>query len=792
MPSNYKYARATAASSLLSGVHDRQRREERGIEKIDLQRARRYGMKEVQANGRIKYTYGGIVFIYCPRMNKAVTSFKSPATSSKKSGTKVTTPILLEKHKFSSSTENKDKERTHADLSRLLVSSESMRAQWRSHSVLVVDMSGSMRSDDVNGARCRSDGVWMALARDYVKNQLKNGARDSKDLISIIVMKEEAETIMYAEPTTWVLYNKLVDMREWDKMRPSGPGYYLPAIGEAESLLTSNANAGCALSLLFFSDGRPSDPARDRPQIVEKIGELASKFGRRLSISCIGMADEAEDFSTLNDMVTEAQQYGAQAKFGKPSLDADSLSNIVSSLASSLTTSVTEMTELKTGKQRLVRMDVIREKINAPDTEGSWKKYNSSTQYISSYWSWNWKEGNRFVEVVDKRCGYCFDPNTVMCPKCKCYFVCGVCYYKDAEFRSHQSRYNNSSSECQQYLQNIRLGKIRHKDLPSYSIAIKDQMFNEGAERIVFKVRYLDSRGEFTGPIMVAKESRFVETQSRSKMEKMDYHRAFMRTQHIATDFAKKFNEALAQVQGLFDSSTQNYLSKLPRIEFIEPLVVELNDNGQEKNVLIEQYLEGDYTKFNNNMGYVEKEVKDLVGKMSNLGLGGGNVNRGFDDGLGAIVEGSEDESEEDSDTDEEQEQEEIFDTKESVPEDGTYSDLKDAYFPQAFSHFTYEKSKKMLMVVDLQGVFTINADGTKKVYKLTDPVIHKRRTNKNFSMRKWNFGRTDRNEKGMQAFFETHKCTDACRLLGLTEVDSGNVCRGYSAGKVNTKGHWE
>ena len=75
--------------------------------------------------------------------------------------------------------------------------------------------------------------------------------------------------------------------------------------------MTSNANAGCALYLLFFSDGRPSDPARDRPQIVEKIGELASKFGRRLSISCIGMADEAEDFSTLNDMVTEAQQYGA-------------------------------------------------------------------------------------------------------------------------------------------------------------------------------------------------------------------------------------------------------------------------------------------------------------------------------------------------------------------------------------------------------------------------------------------------------------------------------------------------
>ena len=85
MPANYKYARETAASTLLSGVHDRQRREERGIEKIDLQRARRYGMKEYQDNGRIKYTYGGVVFIYCPRQNRAVTSWTqwraSPLTS---------------------------------------------------------------------------------------------------------------------------------------------------------------------------------------------------------------------------------------------------------------------------------------------------------------------------------------------------------------------------------------------------------------------------------------------------------------------------------------------------------------------------------------------------------------------------------------------------------------------------------------------------------------------------------------------------------------------------------------
>lgn len=116
-----------------------------------------------------------------------------------------------------------------------------------------------------------------------------------------------------------------------------------------------------------------------------------------------------------------------------------------------------------------------------------------------------------------------------------------------------------------------------------------------------------------------------------------------------------------------------------------------------------------------------------------------------------------------------------LLGSTEAAPYDGNYRDLQDAYFPQAFSHFTYEKSKRQLMVVDLQGVFTRNKDGT-RVYELTDPVIHKRKTNRNRAMRKWSFGRTDRGEKGMKAFFETHQCTDACKLLGLTEVNVENV----------------
>ncbi|KAL7548558.1 hypothetical protein ACHAWF_012911 [Thalassiosira exigua] len=773
MPANRRYARDTVDSTLLSAAHDRQRREERGIQKIDLQRARRYGMKEYQDNGRIRYTYGGVVFIYCPLKNRAVTSWKLTKESSDTSGTKVATPILLDTHDFGSKFVLQEEERIQEELALLMNSSSRTRAKWSSHSVLVVDMSGSMRRDDVNGARCRSDGVWMALARDYVKKPLEERIRSKFDLVSIVVMKDDgAEVIMKHEPTTWVLYNKLVDMREWTTNKPAGHGYYLPAIDEAEKLLTSNANAGCSLSLLFFSDGSPSDHHTERPEIVKRLGELASKFGRRLSIACIGMAEESEDFSTLNDMVTEAKQYGAQASFGKPSLDADSLSNIITSLASSLTTSKTEMTELMTGKAKTVRMDIQREKLNTPDHVGTWKYYMSADEEncVNRFWTWDYRSGGSgFLKILDTRCAYCFVQNGLLmeCPTCKGFYMCRTCHMDQGGFADHRTRHGNRHSQCSAKLAKIRMGKIVRKDLPSWSLAVKEQTFGEGAERIVRKVRFVDNDGDYVGPVMVAKESRFVESHSgNSYQEQMAYHREFMRTQDIASDLAKKFNAALLQAQTHFGQKSQGFLSRLPRIQFIEPMVAELIEDNQEKNVLIEQFLQGEYKKFNSNMGFVEDDVKKLVQRMNNLGLDG-DVSRPFDDGLGAIEEGSEEESEE--------EEEELFDSKEAIPYEGDYTDLQDAYFPQAFSHFTYEKTKRQLMVVDLQGVFTKKNDGT-KVYELTDPVIHKRRHNRNRAMKQWSFGRTDRGENGMKAFFETHKCTHACKLLGLSEVDVNKV----------------
>jgi hypothetical protein len=241
-----------------------------------------------------------------------------------------------------------------------------------------------------------------------------------------------------------------------------------------------------------------------------------------------------------------------------------------------------------------------------------------------------------------------------------------------------------------------------------------------------------------------------------------------MRTQTISADFAKQFNEALGNLHthfGNLRSNTKRYLDNLPRIEFIEPMVVDVKHGSKHKFFLIEKLLDGEYEKFNSNNGYVCREARtdkllyddddddDLIRGMNNLGLG-------------AIEE---DEEEEDSD-DERSEDGDIvanlFDNTESAPIRGSYKlhELKSYHVPQAFSHFSYVKSKRKLIIVDLQGVLTVSQEGKEK-YELTDPVIHRRNRK---AGRSWDFGRTDRGKQGINAFLKTHKCSEMCKLLGL------------------------
>jgi len=72
---------------------------------------------------------------------------------------------------------------------------------------------------------------------------------------------------------------------------------------------------------------------------------------------------------------------------------------------------------------------------------------------------------------------------------------------------------------------------------------------------------------------------------------------------------------------------------------------------------------------------------------------------------------------------------------------------------PQAFSHYTYERSNNLLVVVDIQGVGSF----------YTDPQIH--------SFDGEGFGLGNMGQDGLTKFLKTHNCNDICRLLRLPVV---------------------
>jgi len=74
---------------------------------------------------------------------------------------------------------------------------------------------------------------------------------------------------------------------------------------------------------------------------------------------------------------------------------------------------------------------------------------------------------------------------------------------------------------------------------------------------------------------------------------------------------------------------------------------------------------------------------------------------------------------------------------------------------PHAFSHFTFEKSGRTLVVCDVQGVGDL----------YTDPQIHAIDP-------RLNFGSGNLGRKGLDAFVAAHRCNAICRNLGLTKLN--------------------
>ena len=296
----------------------------------------------------------------------------------------------------------------------------------------------------------------------------------------------------------------------------------------------------------------------------------------------------------------------------------------------------------------------------------------------------------------------------------------------------------------------------------------------------VFKELNL-KRGIHVGPKMVAKESRHVGAENL----KIDFHRSFAVTQLTAQKIASRFNRRVRQGLSIVrpsDGKPQGW-----DISFLPCSVYTFLDGETERGVLVEKKLEGRYTKFNGNNGYVNGAA---VATAANAGqAGGSHVGREAraEAMMGVIEEGDEDDSDGDGasclsgDNDDVGERAEVTDALSSPSDKGdggggatpssppSFNPEPESYV-QAFSHFSYRNTRRKMLVCDLQGVQSSSAVGEDRagVFELTDPVIHYRSKS-----RSQVYGRTDLGKKGILKFFETHECNDVCRLLGLSRHPS-------------------
>jgi len=184
-------------------------------------------------------------------------------------------------------------------------------------------------------------------------------------------------------------------------LTPQFGGNYLPALDEAETLLGLNDFASCALGLLFVSDGKPSDNHASFPGYQKgmwkyqipyaeilgaRMARMASRYGRRLTVDTVAFGQTDEDYSVLEAMASSSSEYGSIANFNQClELTSASIGNSITSLTKSLTKTKTELTELGGSSQRIVRR-FLRESKSCTDDElrpakGEWLRYLDGTHF---------------------------------------------------------------------------------------------------------------------------------------------------------------------------------------------------------------------------------------------------------------------------------------------------------------------------------------------------------------------------------------------------------------------------
>ncbi len=474
----------TSLITILSSEHGRLRREQRDIDKRDLQRALRYGTKHPAWGKRWMVEYDGITFVTDRTMREEITAYPSPLPK-----LPIDYSMELEQQKTKMLLKKKPELST-------------------SHTVIVIDNSGSMlaKKNDVHLYRDSQNAAFSLTALEFVAEQLFNRTAVNSDLVSLVKFNRAADVPFEREPIAWPVYNELLSHRNVERFvhRVHSPlrdeqeagSNYLPALAKAHELLEAGVHDKCALSLFFFSDGTPTDHTHlgisskaAQERICEAMSCMATRFGDSLNVTIVGLGNRGDQFMTLQAMADAAIKAGAKGTFEFCNKTANALSSAISSLVSSTTETRTALLEGRS-KVLTTRADLKSEK-----------------------------------EAVAK-----FDWQ---------YFSILEHLIYDTRSKQFASRGSLPRAAVQSDPEEAALRSFH----PPPYLAINRNFVGKGAERVAFRCRLSDSKGVngFVFDTMIAKETKDVERIE----ENVEFHTDFMETQELASYLADEFNKQL-------------------------------------------------------------------------------------------------------------------------------------------------------------------------------------------------------------------------------------------------------
>ena len=171
--------RNTSLITILSTAHGQLRREQRDIDKRDLQRALKYGRFERSYMGNWKIDYDGITFITDRFKTREVTAFPSPLQD-----------VPIDSAAIG----------MHNQVKTLLQHKPELAT---SHTILVIDNSGSMmaKKNDVHLYRDSQQAAFSMTALDFIAEQILSQTAVNSDLVSLVKFSSVRFHFVFLVPT---------------------------------------------------------------------------------------------------------------------------------------------------------------------------------------------------------------------------------------------------------------------------------------------------------------------------------------------------------------------------------------------------------------------------------------------------------------------------------------------------------------------------------------------------------------------------------------------------------------